>query len=66
MIYIFIPVYDITLKRVLMEPGKELSPSQMKKIVQTTAAKNPLYLKVLLNVSAVKVALGVSPQFFSI
>lgn len=36
-----------------MEPGKELSPSQMKKIVQTTAAKNPLYLKVLLNVSAV-------------
>ena len=53
MIYIFIPVYDITLKRVLMEPGKELSPSQMKKIVQTTAAKNPLYLKVLLNVSAV-------------
>ncbi|XP_022344302.2 TPR repeat-containing protein DDB_G0287407-like [Crassostrea virginica] len=35
--------------RVLMEPGKELSPSQMQKIVQTTAAKNPLYLKVLLN-----------------
>lgn len=35
--------------KTLMEPGKELSPSQMKRIVETAAAKNPRHLKVLLN-----------------
>uniref|UniRef100_K1QLA2 Peptidase inhibitor 16 n=1 Tax=Magallana gigas TaxID=29159 RepID=K1QLA2_MAGGI len=36
-------------KKTLLERGKELSPSQMKKIVETAAAENPRYLKVLLN-----------------
>ncbi|XP_061197939.1 TPR repeat-containing protein DDB_G0287407-like [Saccostrea echinata] len=39
---------EISVK-MLMEVGKELSPSQMRKIRESSAAKNPLYLKVLLN-----------------
>ncbi|XP_062578941.1 TPR repeat-containing protein DDB_G0287407-like isoform X2 [Saccostrea cucullata] len=36
-------------EKMLMEVGKELSPSQMRKIKESNAAKNPRYLKVLLN-----------------